>query len=183
MVNPVATPFATVAPRKPTFLQQERWKVAKSQLQGHVAAGNSAGVRDPQVHREKISGAGGPPHCRHGRFSFRRYQVLWQRNQTTFSLTFDTQPKRLCSAFDKHGWYLVGSIGMQIWDHPLSGGVAVDPGVHLAMDQDRAGRPRTMAIIMALEPAGSVPSSRSAHSAPILARRKHLRQVPAGEWR
>ena len=57
-----AAPPATVAPRKPTFLQRERWSEGKmeggpeSPAQGHVAAGNRTGVGHPQVHRQELSG-------------------------------------------------------------------------------------------------------------------------------
>ena len=59
-----AAPPATVAPRKPTFLQRERWKAAEGEMeggpespaQGHVAAGNRTGVGHPQVHRQELSG-------------------------------------------------------------------------------------------------------------------------------
>ena len=53
---------ATVAPRKPTFLQRERWTEGEmeggpeSPAQGHVAAGNRTGVGHPQVHRQELSG-------------------------------------------------------------------------------------------------------------------------------
>ena len=57
-----AAPPATVAPRKPTFLQRERWTegemegAPESPAQGHVAAGNRTGVGHPQVHRQELSG-------------------------------------------------------------------------------------------------------------------------------
>ena len=57
-----AAPPATVAPRKPTFLQRERWTEGEmeggpeSPAQGHVAAGNRTGVGHPQVHRQELSG-------------------------------------------------------------------------------------------------------------------------------
>ena len=57
-----AAPPATVAPRKPTFLQRERWSegemegAPESPAQGHVAAGNRTGVGHPQVHRQELSG-------------------------------------------------------------------------------------------------------------------------------
>ena len=57
-----AAPPATVAPRKPTFLQRERWTEREmeggpeSPAQGHVAAGNRTGVGHPQVHRQELSG-------------------------------------------------------------------------------------------------------------------------------
>ena len=53
---------ATVARRKPTFLQRERWTEGEmeggpeSPAQGHVAAGNRTGVGHPQVHRQELSG-------------------------------------------------------------------------------------------------------------------------------
>ena len=57
-----AAPPATVAPRKPTFLQRERWTEGEmaggpeSPAQGHVAAGDRTGVGHPQVHRQELSG-------------------------------------------------------------------------------------------------------------------------------
>ena len=52
-----AVPPLTVAPRKPTFLQKERWKaVQKARAQGHVVAGHRTGAGDPQVHHQEISG-------------------------------------------------------------------------------------------------------------------------------
>ena len=48
----------TVVPRKPTFLQRERWRGnSESQAQGDVVAGDPEGIRNPQSHHQEIHGS------------------------------------------------------------------------------------------------------------------------------
>ena len=54
---PATSASATIPPRKPTFLQKERWKaIQKARRKGNVAASDRAGVGDPQSHYQEIHG-------------------------------------------------------------------------------------------------------------------------------
>ncbi|MCE2501655.1 MAG: helix-turn-helix domain-containing protein [Dehalococcoidia bacterium] len=60
--EPVATPSATVAPRKPAFLQQERWKVVQKARRKGMSLRTIE--RELGIHRSTVRSyleAGGPP--------------------------------------------------------------------------------------------------------------------------